>query len=251
MPNPLKSIYDAATTPLVPKSAIAPAQQALEEPHLDQSPMMARLKGFGSGALEGLRGLTSPLDLAANASLVAGPGLRAARGARAGVGAIEGLTGALRGPEAASELGSMGGMMEKMAAENAPTFSRLKQAGTFAGDRSTGAIQPLARTVIPSSEFAPATEMGEALYNSGRPAAGRGPNPLDAVYQRIQANKGRAMDQTGKISPGLGAAMGAGGAGLAYGGSKIIKGLMNGGEGTIQKNKSERDRLMDEIQGIK
>ena len=47
--------------PLVPHSAIDPLQQWLEKRRLDQSVGEAQLKGFGSGALEGLRGLTSPL----------------------------------------------------------------------------------------------------------------------------------------------------------------------------------------------
>lgn len=50
--------------PLVPKEAIDPLQQWLEQRRLDQSPMEAQIKGFGSGALEGLRSLTSPANLA-------------------------------------------------------------------------------------------------------------------------------------------------------------------------------------------
>jgi hypothetical protein len=75
MPNWLSDAWNAANTPLVPKQAIKGMQDSLEEPHLDQSPLMAGIKGFGSGTLEGLRGLTSPIQLAGIASLAGGGGL--------------------------------------------------------------------------------------------------------------------------------------------------------------------------------
>lgn len=50
--------------PLVPQSAIEPLQRKLDQRRLDQSPEEAQLRGFGAGALEGLRGLTSPASLA-------------------------------------------------------------------------------------------------------------------------------------------------------------------------------------------
>ncbi len=49
--------------PLVPEEALDPLQQWLQKRSRDQSPMEAQIKGFGSGALEGLRGLTSPASL--------------------------------------------------------------------------------------------------------------------------------------------------------------------------------------------
>ena len=65
--NPLDLLKKAgsfATTPIVPKSAIQPAQDMLDSPSLERSPMEARMRGFGAGALEGLRGMTTPLDVA-------------------------------------------------------------------------------------------------------------------------------------------------------------------------------------------
>lgn len=89
--------------PLLPQSAIDPAQQYLEQPKLDQSPWMARLKGFGSGALEGLRNLTKPSELAGIASLAI-PGMgEAALGSRLG-GAAGGLA---RAVPAMSDLSSI------------------------------------------------------------------------------------------------------------------------------------------------
>lgn len=67
MPGPLdalKSLYGAATTPLLPQSAIQPAQDALDSPSLDRSPWQARLGGFAAGALGGLRNLTTPANIA-------------------------------------------------------------------------------------------------------------------------------------------------------------------------------------------
>ncbi len=80
--------------PLVPQSAIDPYQQQLEEPQLEQSPWMARLKGFGSGALQGLRGLTSPLNLAGLAGTALGGGalMRGATALPEATGALSEVT---------------------------------------------------------------------------------------------------------------------------------------------------------------
>ena len=50
--------------PLVPQSWIKPLQDKLDTRSLDESVVGAQLRGFGAGALEGLRGLTSPANLA-------------------------------------------------------------------------------------------------------------------------------------------------------------------------------------------
>ena len=76
MPD-FSNAWNWANNPLVPKSAIQGTQDYLEEPQLEQSPWMARMKGFGSGALEGLRGLTSPINLAGIASMGIGGGVGA------------------------------------------------------------------------------------------------------------------------------------------------------------------------------
>ena len=63
--------------PLIPQTAVSPLQEALERRRLDQSPLEAQLKGFGSGALEGLRSLSSPAQLLGLAGLAV-PAVRAA-----------------------------------------------------------------------------------------------------------------------------------------------------------------------------
>ncbi len=85
MPGPLdylKQAKDWATTPLVEEDNPLmgkPAQDYLDSPSLSRPPMEARIAGFGAGALEGLRGLTTPLDLAGMAAGAAG-GARSAMG---------------------------------------------------------------------------------------------------------------------------------------------------------------------------
>src|SRR3990167_1721983 len=84
------------TNPLVPNSAIKPAQDALDTPTLRRSPLEAALRGFGSGALEELRGFSSPLSLAGLAAPAAGSlvrgglgAMRAARGGQQALGALQ------------------------------------------------------------------------------------------------------------------------------------------------------------------
>ncbi len=92
MPGPLDYLKKAGqfvNEPLVPKSAIEPMQEALDAPSLERSPMEARLRGFGAGALEGLRGLTSPLSI--GTMFMGMPELGAAKGVARGMQAAESL----------------------------------------------------------------------------------------------------------------------------------------------------------------
>lgn len=59
----LQTLLQRAVTPLVPEGVIEPTVNTLTEPRLTQSPMTARIKGFGAGILEGLRDQTSPINL--------------------------------------------------------------------------------------------------------------------------------------------------------------------------------------------
>ncbi len=61
-----------ANTPLLPSMG-----QHLDDPTLNRSPWEARLRGFGSGALEGLRSLSTPMSLAG--SLFGAPEMGGAR----------------------------------------------------------------------------------------------------------------------------------------------------------------------------
>ena len=55
---------DYLTEPLVPEAPVRRLQEQIDAPTLERAPWEARARGFGAGALEGLRGLTSPLSLA-------------------------------------------------------------------------------------------------------------------------------------------------------------------------------------------
>jgi hypothetical protein len=80
----MPSIFEYATQPLIPKDAIRGVQDRIDPRSLTQSPAAARVRGFGAGALEGLRGLLTPANLA----LAAVPMLAAGRGVPA---AMQGL----------------------------------------------------------------------------------------------------------------------------------------------------------------
>lgn len=96
MPDPveyLRQAYRGATRPLVPKSFTDPIADAIDAPALERSPWEARMRGFGAGAIEGLREQINPLNIAASAI----PGYRAARGAM-------GIGRAARGAESAGAI---------------------------------------------------------------------------------------------------------------------------------------------------
>lgn len=84
------------TNPLLPKSTIEPIQDAIDSPSLDRSPLEAGVRGFGAGALEGLRQFTSPLQLAGLGAPLASRGIQAGlttlRGLRAAPAAIQSLS---------------------------------------------------------------------------------------------------------------------------------------------------------------
>jgi hypothetical protein len=91
--------YDWATTPLVSREDIQGAQNAIDSPSLTRSPGMAQLQGFGAGALEGLRGLTSPASIAGIAGSAIGAGgledaaIWGGKAAGGAAGALQGLRG--------------------------------------------------------------------------------------------------------------------------------------------------------------
>ena len=190
------------TTPLVPPSVIKPAQDAIDTPTADRGPWEARLRGFGAGALEGLRQQTSPLGLAglAASAIPAGVMGRVAGGAaKVAPEAIQGLRGVLTGPAAqtAAQAGAdilnpaTARVMQSMHEAAAPTFQAMERAGAFAGDRTVGGLHSLANrasSMLPA-EFTPPG--AEAVYNAARPAAQKVVDPVQAAYLRLLAAGGR------------------------------------------------------------
>ena len=129
------------TEPLVPPS---PTVERMAQPGLQDTPAWARIKGFGSGALEGLRQQTSPLNLGA-AAVSALP-----------MGAM------LQGLRGASQIGRIPGVARGLA--------------RITPDLVEAA--PVARQVMPAAEDVSAL-MGQMRYNMAKiPRPGAGPTQM-------------------------------------------------------------------------
>lgn len=158
MPGPLTTAWDWANKPVVPPSE---AVDKLAQPGLDDSPTWAKAKGFASGALEGLRKQSSPLNMLGLATMAI-PGAGAIRGARAaeeGSEAVLGLSKAILGlspkrytpvtetlgellpeyaPVGGEAMYNVGrGAIEPVEKALSP-FKQMQQSGVFQGDRTTG-----------------------------------------------------------------------------------------------------------------
>ena len=166
----LKKGWNAANTPLVNADSAA---DAIDSPSAERSPGMARLQGFGAGALQGLAGLSTPLNIA---GMVAGPAM-----------------GAMKG------MGRMGSMMQKAA----PTLDLVdtpmpKQINPSAIDVDS-LIGDLQRNLakVPSKRPAPMDTLGESLpeftpvggeglYNAGQGAQSQLPaDILDMLMPKM------------------------------------------------------------------
>lgn len=90
----IEELLKRATTPLVPEAAVKPVQDAIDSPALDRGVGNARVRGFAAGALDGVRGMTSPVSL-----LSAAAGLRGL-----GQGAKAAVPAARHGAEEAAEV---------------------------------------------------------------------------------------------------------------------------------------------------
>ena len=85
----LKGAWDWANTPMIGGSEQI---NQIDAPALERSPLEAGIRGFGAGALEGLRGFTTPLSVASAALPIPGMG-RAAGAIGRAPGAVQGLRG--------------------------------------------------------------------------------------------------------------------------------------------------------------
>jgi len=156
MPNPL----DFLTTPIISKQAIKPTQDLIENPSKAYGPVESRVRGFASGALEGLRGLTTPLDIgSAILPELAGLG----KGAKAVSGLSRSFPESMTRMAAAWEPPSFmrkavsdipdikdlpqsiqdlmhpqaGKMMDQMFQEANPTFQKMERSGMFSDPART------------------------------------------------------------------------------------------------------------------
>lgn len=186
----LKQLLERANTPLVPENVTKPYTDYLTEPHLDQSPTMARIKGFFGGALEGARGLTSPAMLAGMMAddIPIGLGAKAATKIPGMLGKVS--RAATMAPEVATAAGAAASdilnprtaaTMEQMYKAAKPTYDSMK-AG-FAGDRTVGGLWTNSlRAGARNPEFTAVGE--EGLYNAGRELP-KVVDPVESAYNRI------------------------------------------------------------------
>jgi hypothetical protein len=89
-------------------------------------------------------------------------------------------------------------VMNRLSTAAQPTFNAMKDAGSFAGDRTVGGLRSLlSRAVAPASEassrmapdFTPVG--GEGLYNTGKAMLSKVMDPVEAAYHRILLSGGR------------------------------------------------------------
>lgn len=163
MPNILQKAWGAANEPLIPEAPVRQLQESMTTPHLDESPLWAKVKGFGAGALEGLRGQSSPVNIASNlAMLVPGAGIigKGAQAARGGAAVME-----------------------------APQAAR----GLAAGEGALAGLMEAAPQVLHhAAEFAPVG--GEEAFNATRGALPKVADPVEAAYQKIMSTMGRPVE---------------------------------------------------------
>lgn len=214
MPGPLDMLkrgFNMATTPLIDKETVDPYANAvdvprLNKPHFDPSSMLgkaesfgqgaqARLGGFGAGAMEGMRGMTSPLDIA-GALFPAIKGLRVGAGAAKAAGRLAPTLDLVEGPiikqvaPAADDVADLIGDMQRNMAR-VPT-SKAKQAGRFVEEVQSDWHGPNAAPVAETlgeraAEFTPVG--GEAIYNAGRGAT-QSSDAMESLYQHLMRTMG-------------------------------------------------------------
>lgn len=178
------------TSPLVPQSLTQPIEDKLTQPKANQSPGMAMVKGFGAGALEGLRNMTSPLNLAGAALSVFNPMAE-------GPAVMEGLSQAA--PEAYSAIDAINWpTVERLYQQARPTFEALRDAGTFGGGRTVGSlykdVQPAVKAATETlgetdPEFTPVG--AENYYNVGKAGLQHAVDPALQAYKNLLAAGGR------------------------------------------------------------
>jgi hypothetical protein len=197
----LQTLWNRATDPMVPQSVTQPTVDALTAPHLDQSPNMARIKGFLGGALEGARQQTSPATLLG----ILGDDVPLAMAGKYLPTLMKGARGASMLTPEATALATASArdiinpttaqVIDRMYQAAKPTFEGMK--GAFAGDRTVGGLHSLASraATAPIGETMGAVNPyftpvgGEAAYNAGLPvqAVSQGPG----IYDRIMSTMGK------------------------------------------------------------
>lgn len=183
MPGPLDYLKQAgswAMKPLVPKEAIEPMQTAMTEPHLDENPLLTRVKGFGAGALEGLRGMTTPVDIASYAAPYVGRAVKGGSAVAHGAEALPALG------EAVAEFAPVGGEALYNAGRQLPKIADPLEAAYQNVLTNRGGLMSEAGKISP--EMAAIT----GLAGGGLAYAGK------QLYDKI---KGKAGEMNDRLNP--------------------------------------------------
>lgn len=157
--------------PIIPQAPVKRIQDAIDSPSLERSPMEARLRGFGAGALEGLRQQITPVGIASMLMPYLKPGAALAKAGGATRGLAEVVPEVVEAARAPRQVVPMADDVAKMLHElkgslsNVPASARMKPS-------------------IP--EFMP-TDAPVAPHI--RPQAFG--NPVESVYQDILRKGGR------------------------------------------------------------
>ena len=162
----LKKAWGFANTPLVNADGAA---DAIDSPSVERSPMEARVRGFGAGALQGLAGMSTPLNI--------------------GMAAMPAMGAMMRGGQAAKRLAPALDLIDTPTPKQ--VMPGADDVNALIGDlRRNLAKVPSRRPPMETlgevnPQFTPVG--GEGIYNAGQGAAGSG--PVDA-YQLLLSKLG-------------------------------------------------------------
>ena len=166
----LKKAWGFANTPLVNADEAA---DSIDAPTAERSPMEARMRGFGAGALQGLAGLTTPMNI--------------------GMAALPAAGAMMRGGQAAKRLAPTLDLIDTpMPKQVAPAMDDVN---SLIGDlRRNLAKVPNKRPAMDTlgesvAEFTPVG--GEGMYNAGQGANQRLPADILDMLMPKMGGRGR------------------------------------------------------------
>ena len=181
MPN-----WRSLIEPLLPAEAIKPLQDSIDSPTGDYSPWEARLRGFGAGALEGLRQQTDPLSLAALAAPAAGKAVKGVlglvKGGKVAPGAAQGLKTASPGLNRSSLIDNAINLDRQHGGYPGP-FKSFKVAGEGPAVPNNTVARALEGERL-AEESVPGSAMFDRLEGAGYDSATGAASPADNELMR-------------------------------------------------------------------
>lgn len=198
----LSSAWQTLSTPLWegPSRFAGEVAESIDQPSLERSPMMARLQGFGAGALQGIgdlvSGLTSPINLATTA-LTGG----SATAARAGLPAIARTMGiGARGAGALTAGHGAGEILDPESTMGERGMGAVELAGGALGMRTPIGAKPRISptTAIPETPITPES-FGPDFWHKGIPETK--PVPASAIPAELVQQRGLPPKFTPETAP--------------------------------------------------